>query len=95
MGRKLSTKPSRILKFRLLQCVRIVIRQESGLWQNRLKLSLNGDDFHKTGLGSQQCQDCHMPRTLRKSAEDDNVPVRAVPDICGLAVTLHNESQVH
>ncbi len=36
------------------------------------------DDFHKTGLGSQQCQDCHMPRTLRKSAEDDNVPVRAV-----------------
>lgn len=36
------------------------------------------DDFHKPGLGSQQCQDCHMPRTLRKSAEGDDVPVRAV-----------------
>ncbi len=36
------------------------------------------EDFHKPGLGSQHCQDCHMPRTLRKSAEDFNVPVRAV-----------------
>ena len=36
------------------------------------------DDFHKPGLGSQQCQDCHMPGTLRKSAEDEDVPVRAV-----------------
>lgn len=36
------------------------------------------DDFHKPGLGSQQCQDCHMPGTLRKSAENEDVPVRAV-----------------
>ncbi len=36
------------------------------------------DDFQKAGLGSQQCQDCHMSRTLRKSAEDEDVPVRAV-----------------
>ncbi len=36
------------------------------------------EDFHKPGLGSQHCQDCHMPRTLRKSAEDFDVPVRAV-----------------
>jgi hypothetical protein len=36
------------------------------------------DDFHEPGLGSQQCQDCHMARTLRKSAEDEDVPVRAV-----------------
>jgi hypothetical protein len=37
------------------------------------------DDFHKPGLGPQQCQDCHMPRTLRKLAEDeDAAPVRAV-----------------
>ena len=36
------------------------------------------DDFHKKGLGSQHCQDCHMPRTLRKSAEDSDGPVRAV-----------------
>jgi len=36
------------------------------------------DDFRKPGLGSQQCQDCHMARTLRKSAEDEDVPVRAV-----------------
>jgi hypothetical protein len=36
------------------------------------------DDFHKPGLGGQQCQDCHMPRTLRKVAEEFEVPVRAV-----------------
>ncbi len=36
------------------------------------------DDFHKPGLGSHQCQDCHMPRTLRKSAENEDVPIRAV-----------------
>ncbi|KAF0217750.1 MAG: cytochrome [Geobacteraceae bacterium] len=34
------------------------------------------DDFWKQGLGSQNCQDCHMPRTLRKLAEDYNVPER-------------------
>ncbi|GAC1466652.1 MAG: hypothetical protein PVSMB11_02170 [Desulfuromonadaceae bacterium] len=34
------------------------------------------EDFSKPGLGTQQCQDCHMPRTLRKIAEDsDGVPV--------------------
>jgi hypothetical protein len=36
------------------------------------------DDFNKSGLGSQQCQDCHMFRTLRKTAEDFNTPVRPV-----------------
>jgi len=36
------------------------------------------DDFHKPGLGSQQCQECHMPGTLRKSVENEDVPVRAV-----------------
>lgn len=36
------------------------------------------EDFHKSGLGQQHCQDCHMPRTLRKSAENFDVPVRAV-----------------
>jgi len=36
------------------------------------------DDFHKPGLGSKQCQDCHMARTLRKLAEDEDVPIRAV-----------------
>ena len=36
------------------------------------------EDFHKPGLGRQECQDCHMPRTLRKTAEDADVPVRAV-----------------
>ena len=34
------------------------------------------DDFWKPGLGSQNCQDCHMPRTLRKLAEDYDVPER-------------------
>jgi hypothetical protein len=36
------------------------------------------DDFAGPGLGRQQCQDCHMPRTQRKTAEDFDVPVRAV-----------------
>lgn len=34
------------------------------------------DDFWRQGLGSQNCQDCHMPRTNRKLAEDYNVPDR-------------------
>ena len=34
------------------------------------------DDFWKQGLGSQNCQDCHMPRTIRKLAEDYAVPSR-------------------
>ena len=34
------------------------------------------DDFWKQGLGSQNCQDCHMPRTNRKLAEDYAVPSR-------------------
>ncbi len=36
------------------------------------------DDFNKPGLGKQHCQDCHMPRTLRKVAEDFDNPDRAV-----------------
>jgi nitrate/TMAO reductase-like tetraheme cytochrome c subunit len=36
------------------------------------------DDFNLPGLGRQQCQDCHMPRTIRKVAEDYDNPVRAV-----------------
>ena len=36
------------------------------------------EDFTKPGLGRQQCQDCHMPRTSRKVAEGFDVPVRAV-----------------
>jgi hypothetical protein len=36
------------------------------------------DDFFKPGLGGQHCQDCHMPRTLRKTAEDFDVPIRPV-----------------
>ncbi|MBF0549725.1 MAG: hypothetical protein HQK60_04245 [Deltaproteobacteria bacterium] len=36
------------------------------------------EDFNKPGLGRQYCQDCHMPRTLRKTAEDFDVPIRAV-----------------
>ncbi|MBI5477848.1 MAG: hypothetical protein HY906_03265 [Deltaproteobacteria bacterium] len=36
------------------------------------------DDFAGAGLGRQQCQDCHMSRTRRKTAEDYDVPVRAV-----------------
>jgi nitrate/TMAO reductase-like tetraheme cytochrome c subunit len=34
------------------------------------------DDFWKQGLGNQNCQDCHMPRTVRKLAEDYKVPER-------------------
>lgn len=36
------------------------------------------EDFNKPGLGRQQCQDCHMPKTMRKLAEDFPVPERAV-----------------
>lgn len=36
------------------------------------------EDFSKPGLGRQQCQDCHMPKTMRKLAEDFPVPERAV-----------------
>jgi len=36
------------------------------------------EDFNKAGLGKQQCQDCHMPRTTRKVAEDFDVPLRPV-----------------
>lgn len=36
------------------------------------------DDFHNPRLGSQSCQDCHMSRTVRKSAEAFDVPARAV-----------------
>jgi len=34
------------------------------------------EDFNKPGLGTEQCQDCHMVRTLRKMAEDFDVPIR-------------------
>lgn len=36
------------------------------------------EDFNKPGLGRQQCQDCHMPKTVRKLAEDFDVPARPV-----------------
>lgn len=36
------------------------------------------DDFFRTGMGRQQCQDCHMPGTMRKLAEDANAPERVV-----------------
>lgn len=36
------------------------------------------DDFFKKGLGKQHCQDCHMPRTERKVAENSDAPARAV-----------------
>lgn len=36
------------------------------------------DDFNKRGIGKQHCQDCHMPRTMRKVAEDSDNPERAV-----------------
>ena len=36
------------------------------------------DDFNGPGLGRQHCQDCHMPRTMRKVAEDCEFPERAV-----------------
>lgn len=36
------------------------------------------EDFSKPGLGKQQCQDCHMPRTVRKVSEGSDAPERAV-----------------
>ena len=36
------------------------------------------DDFSQPGLSQQQCQDCHMPRTLRKLAENFDLPERVV-----------------
>jgi hypothetical protein len=36
------------------------------------------EDFFKAGLGTQHCQDCHMPRTVRKLAEDFDLPERVV-----------------
>jgi len=36
------------------------------------------EDFNKSGLGKQHCQDCHMPRTMRKVAEGFDNPERAV-----------------
>jgi hypothetical protein len=34
------------------------------------------DDFYKPGLGLQNCQDCHMPRSLRKLSDNADVAVR-------------------
>lgn len=34
------------------------------------------DDFFRTGMGRQQCQDCHMPGTMRKLAETPDAPER-------------------
>jgi hypothetical protein len=36
------------------------------------------EDFHKPGLGTQNCQDCHMPRTVRKPVEEPDVRARTV-----------------
>jgi hypothetical protein len=36
------------------------------------------DDFNKPGLGRQHCQECHMPRTIRKAAEETGIQERAV-----------------
>jgi nitrate/TMAO reductase-like tetraheme cytochrome c subunit len=36
------------------------------------------EDFKKAGLGTEQCQDCHMPKTVRKLAENFDVPERVV-----------------
>lgn len=36
------------------------------------------EDFYKPGLGKQQCQDCHMPRTVRKVSDAPDAPERAV-----------------
>lgn len=36
------------------------------------------DDYFKPGLGRQQCQDCHMPKTMRKVAEESDAPMRPV-----------------
>jgi hypothetical protein len=48
------------------------------------------EDFNKAGLGKQQCQDCHMPRTTRKAAEDFDVPLRRLPDTSGRVGTLRS-----
>lgn len=34
------------------------------------------DDFFRTGMGRQQCQDCHMPGTIRKLSETSDTPER-------------------
>jgi hypothetical protein len=34
------------------------------------------EDFYKPGLGLQNCQDCHMPRTSRRLADNIDVPIR-------------------
>ena len=39
------------------------------------------EDFWKRGRGSQNCQDCHMPRTVRSLAEDYDVPDRGTAKI--------------
>ena len=36
------------------------------------------DDFYNTGLGQEQCQDCHMTRTIRVLAENYNAAPRVV-----------------
>lgn len=36
------------------------------------------EDFSNPGLGTQQCQDCHMPRTVRKLVKSSKVSERAV-----------------
>lgn len=36
------------------------------------------EDYSKPGLGKQQCQDCHMPRTVRKLVESGGNPERVV-----------------
>lgn len=36
------------------------------------------EDFFKPMLGRQHCQDCHMPKTMRKVAENADTPERAV-----------------
>ncbi len=36
------------------------------------------DDYYGPGLGRQHCQGCHMPRTIRKIAEDLESPERVV-----------------
>lgn len=36
------------------------------------------DDYFNRGLGKQQCQDCHMPKTVRKLVEKGDNPERVV-----------------
>jgi hypothetical protein len=36
------------------------------------------EDFFMPGFGKQHCQDCHMPRTLRRVAEEYDTPERPV-----------------